>query len=256
MNTEDLHSITTNWQINDDNVTADPAKLKEAYETTQAEIASFWNEVDGVKKSDLSVGDQIRRITDLLTERIQNLPLDSFETGGTFVTEGDGGAAHGIIYNTTDKSLAHAFINDFHGKIWTHYMDRVQSIEDFWPLRDICFPVGYNFWESREKTNEANGKITQFLEEADLGDLQGFLIQEEHYSLSAEMPELYAAVVDRFVDSVDVSSLGQYLEEMGRFSGITQEQFDRLLAKVQSADQEAQDNLMPLMEELHGYYLS
>ena len=70
------------------------------------------------------------------------------------------------------------------------------------------------------------------------------------------MPELYAAVVDRFVDSVDVSSLGQYLEEMGRFSGITQEQFDHLLAKVQSADQEAQDNLMPLMEELHGYYLS
>ena len=30
----------------------------------------------------------------------------------------------------------------------------------------------------------------------------------------------------------------------------------RLLAKVQSADQESQDNLMPLMEELHSYYLS
>jgi hypothetical protein len=256
MTTEHMHSITTNWQINDDNVKADPAKLKEAYETTQSEIASFWNEVDGVKKSDLSVGDQIRRITDLLTERIQNLPLDSFETDGTFVTEGDGGTAHGIIYNTTDKSLAHAFINDFHEKIWSHYMDRVRSIEDFWPLRDICFPVGYNFWESREKTNEANGKITQFLEEADLGDLQGFLIQEEHYSLSAEMPELYAAVVDRFVDAVDVWSLGQYLEETGRFSGITQEQFDRLLAKVQSADQESQDNLMPLLEQIHSYYLS
>jgi hypothetical protein len=209
-----------------------------------------------VKKSDLSVGDQIRRITDLLTERIQNLPLDSFEADGTFVTEGDGGKVHGIIYNTTDKSLAHAFLNDFHEKIWTHYMDRVQSIDDFWPLRDICFPVGYNFWESREKTNEANGKITQFLEEADLGSLQGFLIQEEHYSLSAEMPELYAAIVDRFVDTVDVSGLGQYLEETGRFSGITQEQFDRLLAKVQSADQESQNNLMPLMEELHSYYLA
>jgi hypothetical protein len=29
-----------------------------------------------------------------------------------------------------------------------------------------------------------------------------------------------------------------------------------LPAKVQSADQESQDNLMPLVEELHGYYLS
>jgi hypothetical protein len=256
MTTEDLHGITTNWQINDDSVTADTAKLKEAYETTQAEIASFWNEVDGVKKSDLSVGDQIRRITDLLTERIQNLPLDSFETDGTFVTEGDGGTVHGIIYNTTDKSLAHAFLNDFHEKIWSHYMVRVRSIEDFWPLRDICFPVGYNFWESREKTNEANGKINQFLEEADLGDLQGFLIQEEHYSLSAEMPELYAAVVDRFVDTVDVSSLGEYFEEQGRFSGMTKEQFDHLLAKVESADPETKERVMPLLEEFHGYYLS
>jgi hypothetical protein len=70
------------------------------------------------------------------------------------------------------------------------------------------------------------------------------------------MPELYEAVVDRFVETVDVYSLGQYLEETGRFSGITQEQFDRLLAKVQSADQESQDNLMPLMEQIHSYYLS
>jgi hypothetical protein len=42
MTTDDLHSITTNWQITDDNVTADPGKLKEAHVTTQAKIASFW----------------------------------------------------------------------------------------------------------------------------------------------------------------------------------------------------------------------
>jgi len=256
MNTEELHNITSNWQITDETVAADPAKLKEAFDVTQTEISNFWREVDEAKKSDMSVGDQLRKITDLLTERIQPLPLDSFETDGTFVAKGDGGVAHGIMYNTTDKSLAHSFINDFQEKIWSLYMDKVQCIDDFWPLRDLCFPVGYNFWESREKTNEANGKIEGFLEEADPGSLQGFLMQEEHYSVAVEMPELYSAIVDRFVDSVDVASLGEYFEEQGRFSGMTKEQFDRLLAKVESADPETKESLMPLLEEFHGYYLS
>lgn len=256
MNTEDLHSITTNWQINDDNVKADPAKLKEAYETTQSEIASFWNEVDGVKKSDLSVGDQLRKVYELLGRHIQNLPLISFETDGTFVQRGEGGTACGIIYSGTRKSLEYAFIHDFHDKIWLHYFDLVESPDDFWPLRDLCFPGIGNIWQSKEKTNEANGKIEEFLLDADAETLAGCLMQEENYSLSAEMPELYFAIMDRFIDTVDISSLAQILEETGKFSGITQEHFDRLLAKVQSADQESQDNLMPLMEELHGYYLS
>ena len=256
MNTEELHNITSNWQITDEIVTADPAKLKEAFELTLSEIANFWRDVGETKKSDISVGDQLRKITDLLSERIQPLPLDSFETDGTFVAEGDGGVAHGIMYNTTDKSLSHAFINDFQEKIWSPYMDKVQSIDDFWPLRDLCFPVGYNFWESREKTNEANGKIEGFLEEADPGSLQGFLMQEEHYSVAEEMPELYSAIVDRFVDSVDVASLGEYLEEQGRLSGMTKEQFDRLLAKVELADPETKESLMPLLEEFHSSYLS
>ena len=256
MKTEELHHITSNWQIADETVTADPAKLKQAFEVTQSEIANFWRDVEQTKKSDLSAGDKLRKITDLLSERIQSLPLDSFETDGTFVDAGDGGVAHDIIYNTTDKSLAHAFINDFQDKIWSHYMECVRSIDDFWPLRDLCFPVGYNFWESREKTNEANAKIEQFLAEADPASLQGFLIQEEHYSLAEEMPELYSAIVDRFVDSVDVASLGEYFEEQGRFSGMTKEQFDRLLAKVESADLETKESLMPLLEEFHGNYLS
>jgi hypothetical protein len=41
MNTEELHNITSNWQITDETVTADPAKLKEAFELTQSEIANF-----------------------------------------------------------------------------------------------------------------------------------------------------------------------------------------------------------------------
>jgi hypothetical protein len=256
INTEELHSITTNWQIADQTVTADPGKLKEAFEVTQTEISNFWREVDEAKKSDMSVGDQLCKITDLLNERIQPLPLDSFETDGTFVNEGDGGVAHDIMYNTTDKSLAHTFINDFQDKIWSPYMERVQSIDDFWPLRDLCFLVGYNFWESRQKTNEANAKIEQFLDEADPASLQGFLMQEEHYSLAEEMPELYSAIVDRFVDSVDVASLGVYFEEQGRFSGMTKEQFDRLLAKVESADPETKESLMQLLEEFHSCYLS
>lgn len=256
MNTEELHNITSNWQITDQPVTADPAKLKEVFEVTQSEINNFWREVDETKKSDMSVGDQLRKITDLLTERIQPLPLDSFETDGTFVTEGEGGVAHGIMYNTTEKSLAHAFINEFQSQIWSPYMDRVQSIDDFWPLRDLCFPVGYNFWESRQKTNEANAKIEQFLDEADPASLQGFLIQEEHYSVAEEMPELYSAIVDRFVDSIDVASLGEYFEEQGRFSGMTKEQFDRLLAKVEGADPETKESVMPLLEEFHSNYLS
>jgi hypothetical protein len=256
MNTEELHNITSNWQITDETVTADPAKLKEAFEATQAEIASFWRDVEETKKSDMSAGDQLRKITGLLTDRIQPLPLDSFETDGAFIDEGDGGVAQGIMYNTTDKSLAHSLINEFQDQIWSPYMDRVQSIDDFWPLRDLCFPVGYNFWESRQKTNEANAKIEQFLDEADPASLHGFLIQEEHYSFAEEMPELYSAIVDRFVDSVDVASLGEYFEEQGRFSGMTKEQFDRLLAKVESADPETKESLMPLLEEFHGYYLS
>jgi hypothetical protein len=256
MKTEEVHNITSNWQISEETVTADPAKLKEAFELTQSEIANFWRDVEETKKSDISVGDQLRKITDLLTERIQPLPLDSFETDGTFVDQGDGGVAHDIIYNTTENSIAHAFINDFQDKIWSPYMERVQSINDFWPLRDLCFPVGYNFWESRQKTNEANAKIEQFLDEADPASLQGFLIQEEHYSLAEEMPELYSAIVDRFVDSVDVASLGEYFEEQGRLSGMTKEQFDRLLAKVENADPETKESLMPLLEEFHGYYLS
>ena len=256
MNTEELHNITSNWQITDETVTADPAKLKEAFEVTQSEIANFWRDVEETKISDMSAGDQLRKITDLLMERIQPLPLDSFETDGTFVTEGDGGVAHGMMYYTTDQSLGHAFINDFQDTIWSPFMDRVQSIDDFWPLRDLCFPVGYNFWESRQKTNEANGKIEGFLEEADPGSLQGFLMQEEHYSLAEEMPELYSAIVDRFVDSVDIASLGEHFEEQNRFSGMTKEQFDRLLAKVESADPETKESLMPLLEEVHGYYLS
>ena len=256
MNTEELHNITSNWQITDQTVRTDPGKLEEAFEVTQSEIANFWRDVEETKKSDMSAGDQLRKITDLLTERIQPLPLDSFETDGTFVGEGDGGVAHGIMYNATDKSLAHAFINKFQDTIWSPYMDRVQSIDDFWPLRDLCFPVGYNFWESRQKTNEANAKIGQFLDEADPASLHGFLIQEEHYSLSEEMPELYSAIVDRLVDSVDVASLGEYFEEQTRFSGMTKEQFDRLLAKVEGADPETKESVMPLLEEFHGYYFS
>ena len=255
MNTEELHNITSNWQITDETVTADPAKLKEAFELTQSEIANFWRDVEETKKSDMSVGDQLRKITDLLTERIQPLPLDSFETDGTFVTEGDGGVAHGMMYYTTDQSLAHAFINDFQDTIWSPFMDRVQSIDDFWPLRDLCFPVGYNFWESRQKTNEANGKIEGFLEEADPGSLQGFLMQEEHYSVAEEMPDLYSKIVDRFVDTCDDWSLGEYFDER-KFSHITKEQFDRLLAKVKAADSETNDKLMPVLEEFHSYYLS
>jgi len=255
MNTEELHNITSNWQISDQTVTADPAKLKEAFDVTQTEVSNFWREVDEAKKSDMSVGDQLRKITDLLVERIQPLPLDSFETDGTFVAEGDGGVAHGIMYNTTDKSLAHSFINDFQEKIWSPYMDKVQSIDDFWPLRDLCFPVGYNFWESRQKTNEANAKIEQFLDEADPGSLQGFLMQEEHYSVAEEMPDLYSKIVDRFVDTSDAWSLGDYFDER-KFSHMTKDQFDRLLAKVEAADSETKDKLMPVLEEFHSYYLS
>jgi hypothetical protein len=256
MNTEELHSITSNWQITDQTVRADPARLKEAFEATQSEIANFWSDVEETKESDMSAGDQLRKITDLLTGRIQNLPLISFETDGAFVERGEGGTAFGTIYSGTEKSLEYTFISDFQGQIWSHYMERVQSIDDFWPLRDLCFPVGYNFWESRQKTNEANAKIEQFLDEADTASLHGFLMQEEHYSVAEEMPELYSAIVDRFVDSVDVASLGEYFEEQGRFSGMTKEQFDRLLAKVESADPETKESVMPLLEEFHGYYLS
>ena len=255
MSTEELHNITSNWQITDETVTADPAKLKEAFELTQSEIANFWRDVEETKKSDMSAGDQLRKITDLLTERIQPLPLDSFETDGTFVTDGDGGVTHGIMYNTTDKSLAHAFINEFQDQIWSPYMDRVRSIDDFWPLRDLCFPVGYNFWESRQKTNEANTKIEGFLEEADPGSLQGFLMQEEYYSVAEEMPDLYSKIVDRFVDTSDDWSLADYFDER-KFSHMTKNQFDRLLAKVEAADSETKDKLMPVLEEFHSYYLS
>ncbi len=33
-------------------------------------------------------------------------------------------------------------------------------------------------------------------------------------------------------------------------------QLDRLLVKVQSADPETKESLMPLLEEFHGYYLA
>lgn len=81
-------------------------------------------------------------------------------------------------------------------------------------------------------------------------------MQEEHYSVAEEMPELYSAIVDRFVDSVDVVSLGEYFEEQGRFSGMTKEQFDRLLAKVESADPETKESIMALLEEFRSNYLS
>lgn len=81
-------------------------------------------------------------------------------------------------------------------------------------------------------------------------------MQEEHYSVAEEMPELYSAIVDRFVDSVDIVSLGEYFEEQGRFSGMTKEQFDRLLAKVESADPETKESIMALLEEFRSNYLS
>lgn len=256
MTTDELQNITSNWQISDETATADPAKLKEAFEVTQSEVANFWRDVEETKKSDMSAGDQLRKITDLLTERIYPLPLDSFETDGTFVAEGDGGLAHGIIYNTTEKSLGHVFINDFQNRIWVHYLEAVKSMNDFWPLRDLCFPNGYNVLGSKVKTNEAYGIVGRFLDEADPADLQGLLLREEYYVLSEEMPELYSAIVDRFIETVDVWNLAEYFEEQGRFSGMTKEQFDRLLAKVESADPETKESLMPLLEEFHGYYLS
>jgi len=82
MTAEELHKITSNWQITDKTVTADPAKLKEAIELTQSEVASFWREIEEAKESDMSAGDQLRKITDLLMKRIKSLPLESLEIDG------------------------------------------------------------------------------------------------------------------------------------------------------------------------------
>ena len=239
MNTEELHNITSNWQITDQTVRADPAKLKEAFEATQSEIANFWREVEETKKTGKSSGDQLRAILEMLRSRVQFLPLYSFEMDGTFVPNSSeyAGSTCGTAYNGNDRTLGHEIINDIHEKIWLHYSDRIESIDDFWPFRDFFFPAGYNFWESKEKTNQANAKIEQFLGDADAGSLEGFIVQEEFYALSEEMPDLYSAIIDRLIEKIDVGSLGSFwIEHASKLSCLSDEQFEALVAKAESAD--------------------
>jgi len=247
MNSEELKKITDYWKLSDTNVIADHAKLKAAFEATQAEIASFWNEVDALKNSDKSTGDQLRAILDMLRDRVQFLPIFSFEVDGSYTPAGGdfGGTTCGTVYNGPDTTVGYKLINDIDEQIWRYYFDRVQSVDDLWRLRDLCFPVGYNFWESKEKTNEANSKIPDFLDEADADTLaNGFLIQEEHYRLSEEMPDVYSAVIDRFIDVIDVGQLGGFLADNAmQLRAMTDDQFLRLVEKAEAADPQAKQAL-------------
>jgi hypothetical protein len=176
----------------------------------------------------------------MLRDRVQFLPIFSFEVDGAYTPAGGdyGGTTCGTVYNGPDTTLGYKLINDIDEKIWRYYFDRVESVDDFWRLRDLCFPNGLNFWESKEKTNEANSKITEFLAEADADTLaDGFLVQEEHYRLSEEMPDVYAAIIDRFIDVVDVGQLGGFLSNNAmQLRAMNDDQFMRLVEKAEAAD--------------------
>ena len=62
MSTEELKNITSYWTIDKNDVIADPVKLKSAFEATQTEISRFWEEVNDIKQSGKSAGDQLRAI--------------------------------------------------------------------------------------------------------------------------------------------------------------------------------------------------
>jgi hypothetical protein len=263
MTTDELKKITIQWKLSDKDTIADPVKLKEAFETTQADIASFWSEVDSLKKGEKSNADQIRTIVDLLRNCIQPLPIYSFKVDGTFDAVGGGvdntwGTVCGTDYYGPANSLGCQLIKDIDEKVWQYYFNRLKSTADFLALRDFCFPVGCHFWESKEKTNEINSRIPEFLAGADaetlmkMGDFSGpdgvesfvgrYYVEE--YRLSEELPEVYSALIDRFIDVVDVDQLSGFLMDIkwrsehgySQLQALNDDQFTRLVEKAESAD--------------------
>jgi hypothetical protein len=71
------------------------------------------------------------------------------------------------------------------------------------------------------------------------------------------MPYLYAKVMDHFIDKCAPANLAElFVEQPSKFDGMTREQFDRLVAKVEDADPETKESVMPLLEEFRSNYLS
>ena len=263
MTTDKLKKITSRWKLTDNNTIADPVKLKESFEITQADIASFWGEVDSLKNDEKSTADQIRTIFELLRNCIQPLPIYSFEVDGTFDPAGGGidntwGNVCGTDYYGPPNSLGCQLIKDIDEKVWQYYFNRLKSVADFLALRDFCFPVGCHFWESKEKTNAINSRIPEFLAEADavtlmkMGDFSGpdgaeFFVGRYHveeYRLSEELPDVYAAVIDRFIDVVDIGQLSGFLMDKkwrsqdgySQLQAMNDDQFTRLIERAESAD--------------------
>ncbi len=265
MTTDELKKITIQWKLSDKDTIADPAKLKEAFETTQADIASFWGEVDRLKMAGKPTADQIRTIFDLLRNCIQPLPIYSFKVDGTFDSAGGGvdntwGTLCGTDYYGPANSLGCQLIKDIDEKVWQYYFNRLESTADFLALRDFCFPVGCHFWESKDKTNEINSRIPEFLAGADaetlmkMGDFSGpdgvesfvgrYYVEE--YRLSEELPDVYAALIDRFIDVVDIRHLSGFLldqkwrsaDGQSQLHAMNDDQFTRLTEKAEAAEPE------------------
>ena len=245
---ESIINNTRKWFFTDESMVDTAEKQNIVFTICSEEINNCWIDIEDIlNDEDKSVDDKIRNVGEILYRRLNLLPLNHFTVDGTY------SSSEKIDWDNEDL-LFHSVNNDINSKIWQYFSDLISTFNQHILLINVFFPVGYTFYQSKEKVNELYSKVSEFIDEGvSAEDIMGSILREEYYSLDEELPEVYDNLIGVFIDKATPDQIGEaFMDHSDRLSAMSEERFNEMREKFEN--QASPDCKKEYLSEIESFH--